>query len=394
MPIDAQGIRADVVIDPNSPVARMNFGGLYEPAINRISEFVRRRCADLVPRDPEAAVATLLSWYDDINPNYGQQVRKSCGDLDGLIAHVKESVADKIYLHIPPGLVTLTPENILHWAERWTADGSPVTYALHDRHGVKHTYTTKYPVLIGSKYMYCLAKLPYPTSAGVAHVSHYGIPIKPGGNVKHRFPTRMTAIRFGEDEFRVMLLDVAEREVVRLSNLLSNSPRGMEVMVEALLTSEYPTQIKRMPISDEELASSSAITAMFHHTMSVLGMETRNTLTTMEPPPGLRNDAVIFDGNEAALGSDFLDVARHGHQDDTGWLDTAMSDADGIADELLGDTSVIDEELGLPDTSEETGAEPLYDMALDASNEALTVEPEESPGEDGLDPLHDPNAPT
>ncbi len=389
MPVDQYGIRADVVISPTSPIARMNIGTLNEPAINRISEFVRRRCIELYQTDHKLAFDTVLKWITDVNLNYASLIHKRCNTVETQEQFVQEIINDKIYLNVPSFLETITPENINKWTEYWGAHATPVIYSIHDRHNVKRTYTTKYPVLIGSKYIYCLSKLPYPTAAGFAHVSHYGIPVKPGGHVKNQYVARQSPIRSGEDENRIMCRDVPEDEVIRLNNLLSNSPRGVNLLIETILTSKYPTAIRRVPISNKDLARTSAVTAMFHHTTSVLGINTRDTLTTMDPPPGLRNDSAILGANDIHLGSGFSDGYEGSKKSDENWLGSVMTDSDDVVEALLNRDSGLDDEidnaepLAIPEIEETI--DPVSDTYIDES-----ITPLDDPGViEDIDPVTD-----
>lgn len=289
MPVDQWGFRADMVIDPGSPIARMNMGKLHEPAINRAAEFVRRRVkAQYDAGDLDGAAATLLDFYHDINPNYAKLVRQVKGGADGLRQHVAEAIHKGIYLHIPPFLNTVTGPNLLRLLTtlrtKWGVEWGPVTYTARDLDGRGRTFTTQYPVMIGSQYIYLLCKLPEPASPGVARVSQYGVPIKPASDAKLEHALSATPVKLGEDENRVQMMDVPIAEVTRLQALQANSPKGLRTVVEQLMTSAAPTAIARMPISNAELAATNAVANTMHHELATVGIESRRTRTTLTLP--------------------------------------------------------------------------------------------------------------
>lgn len=286
MPVDEFGIRADIMIDMNSPVARNNPGQLYETGINRISEFVRRQCAtDYETKGSLAAFETLMSWYGDVNPNYEKLIREGCvsdRDKDELI---RETIETSPRIWVPPFLNTLTPNqddfwnalaNIRKWADKWGVRPTPVTYKTLQPDGTGKEFTTKESFSIGSKYILHLHKIPEQFAPGPASVNHIGVPTKSSYDNRH-YPVSVSPYRYGEDELRVMAMDTDIREVTRFQNLGSNSPVGVNVTIQSILLSKHPTRIKRMPISNGKLYETSAILRLFHNTTATLGVETKNT---------------------------------------------------------------------------------------------------------------------
>ncbi|CAK9253467.1 unnamed protein product [Sphagnum jensenii] len=276
MPIDQHGFRADIVIDPRSIIARMNVGQLYEQAINRTSEFVRRKMKDrLDSGDYETARDILLEYYRDINPNFEVAVRETKNTDAKMRAHVADCVNTYISIHVPPGLDTISPSLIPYLKEKWGVEISPVTFTQRDMDGeLIGTFTTKRPVCIGSKYIYLLCKMPHPSSPGVAKVSQYNSPMKTPTSDRIKYPIRQTPVRSGEDEGRMILMDAQDAsEWVRLLSLQGNSPKGVDAVVDALLTSPHPTKIERIPLTNKELFTSNTIIGLFNHMMSTVGVE-------------------------------------------------------------------------------------------------------------------------
>ena len=325
MPVDDFGIRADVVIDPASVVARMNMGQLAEQAINRTSEFVRRQLEALYPTDPLGAFELLLNYYNDIHPNYADLVRRVKDTDEKRRKHVAEEIHTGIHINIPPFLASfddpdsfkrvlsaleisnpelakkireehcfyeklLPPEEyeenlFMYLRRKWNVPVSPVTYALRDEQGNRQIIRTNKPVLIGPKYMYLLCKVPEPSAPGVAHVSHHGIPMKTPSEVRMESEISTNPTRFGEDEQRIALQDVDGAENFRLMSLQSASPEGVATAVRTILDAEYPTRIGRIPITNEQLRDTNAIIGLFGHIMATEGVDVLNTEVSAEDFP-------------------------------------------------------------------------------------------------------------
>lgn len=299
MPVDDFGVRADIIIDPASVTARMNEGQHWEQGINRISEFVRRRAKNVYDTgNIDLAYDVLLEWYNDVNPNYAQLVRAQHPEQAQRKKHLEDVFADFIKLHIPPFLQTLGNLDVfLEWCNKWEVPRSPVTYVVRGRNGENpRTERTECNVDIGREMFEVLAKIPHGTSCGIAFESHLGTPIKPGKEAKHSSPVSRSPIRMGEDENRVMNMDMPAGEVERLMRLYAKSPiSGVNNMISALLTEEYPTQIRRIAVSNDELSRGNTVLGTFHHETSVLGIDTRNTATDKLPPENLSaGDDILF----------------------------------------------------------------------------------------------------
>ena len=286
MPVDEYGIRADMWVDMNSPVGRNNPGQLYETGINRISEFVRRHVADVYAnKGSEPAFEDLMDWYNDVNPNYASLIRSHDGTIQDRKKTVEDAIKHGPRIWIPPFLNTLTPNdddfwnaltNIKKWATKWNVKSSPIKYKSLQSDGAGKEFITDEKFAIGSKYIIHLHKLPVIFAPGPAAVNHIGIPTKANYETKH-FPVTVNPYRYGEDELRVMAMDTPIKEVNRFLNMLSNSPVGVNMTIQSILLSKHPTRIKRIPISNGELARTSAVLKLFHNITATLGVETKRT---------------------------------------------------------------------------------------------------------------------
>lgn len=320
MPIDDFGIRADLIIDPGSVNARMNIGQLCEQGLNRVSEFVRRKVEGTFQANPDAAVALLFDYYNDINPNYADLVKGVKNTKDKQYAHVTKVIQEGIHLNVPPflnvfyddeafgrALARLSEtdskkaeelkqakrvkgrlkkaenyeENIwLYLMRKWEVPVSPVTYTVRGDAGPTRSFRTEKPVVIGEKYVYLLSKIPEPAAPGVSHVSHHGIPMKTPAEAKMGSEISTNPTRFGEDEIRIFTTDVSGQEILRLMSLQSSSPTGVNLAINEILNSDYPTRIKRFNISTEALRDTNAVLGLFTHIMTTQGIDAMNTRVT------------------------------------------------------------------------------------------------------------------
>lgn len=288
MPIDDYGIRAELVIDPASAIARMTIGPEYEQAINRTSEFVLRRVAALYEVNPKAAADMLLEYYSDINPNQIRAIQSVNPTEAAMAAHVKDCiVTGRIHHWVPCGLNTIGFPLIKRLKEKWQVPISPVTYTQRDRDGnLIGTFRTIKPITIGSKYIYLLCKMPEASSPCIGYVNQYKTPMKPPAIDKATYPIHRSPIRYGEDETRLIGMDLDDiNEYVRLMCIQSTSLKGVSALAEAILTSEYPTRIPRVPITNAELMHSSTIVQAFNHQMATIGIGS----TTIGPIPILND---------------------------------------------------------------------------------------------------------
>jgi len=288
MPIDEYGIRADMMVDMNSPVSRNNPGQLYEMGINRISEFARRAIKKTCEEQGhEPAFEKLMEWYGDVNPNYEKLIRSAVTDSRDKKSVVTEAIETSPKIWIPPFLNTLTPKpddkwhalrNIKSWAKKWGCKPSRIKYSIRQADGSFKQFISDAEFSIGSKYIIHLHKIPEIAAPGFAAVNHMGIPTKSNFDNKYS-PVSNNPYRYGEDELRLLCMDADSREVTRFQNLMANSPKGVASAIQTLLLVDSPTRISRVPISNGDLLKSSAPLRLFHNTTATLGVDTKDTIT-------------------------------------------------------------------------------------------------------------------
>lgn len=285
MPVDQNGVRADIIMDPGGTLKRMNTGQFDESGLNRISEFVRRKMAEVYPTDPDEAGNILFEYLNDIFPYYANIVRNQLSTRELVHAYVKECINDKIHVCIPPYLKRIQEDMFYtKLKDKWNVPVTPVTYTVSSEDNkVSATFTTDAPVCIGGEYIYRLCKVPEPSSPGVAHVGHLGIPVKKqGGDAKWQSHIKQAPTRFGEDEERARMVEVDTKEDARLMSLQGGSIHGVEKTIEHILNSNDPTRINRIPIDNETLINTNSAVTMLRHVFTSFGADIKNTLSSEE----------------------------------------------------------------------------------------------------------------
>lgn len=371
MPCDKFGRRADVITDPGSVVKRLNCSQAYEPGINYISDMVLRTARTM---NDEEAFNYILSWVEEVNFNYANLVRRTVKTR--IREYLNECFEHGITLHIPPFLESVTgDDNILRWADKFNIEFSPVTFATTTfdpvtGEEIKKIEQSREDVVIGAKYMMLLNKTTHATAVSAAKVNHFGIPVKPFSHNKYDSILSKTPIRLGEDEVRIMCMEVPAEEVVRLINLHANSPSGTQLAIETLMTSKHPTAIGRMKVTNEDLLNSSATVSIYHHLMSFLGIDSINiecdftlpsSLTTLvsEPSSPKRKKVKAKKVSENDLDEIIGEKSNDEDSDESGESD--LDDSDNDDDDSDDTDSESDEDADSQDDENVSDDEDLND---------------------------------
>ena len=287
MPVDEYGNRADMMVAMGTPISRTNMGQLYEHGTNFISSFVKREAERVYEvKGADAAYDVLTDWVNDVNPNYRTILDRTVTTAEKRKAYVMDAITDFPKLWIPPFHKNFSPakddqwnalRNMMAWQKKWKAYPTKVTYYSPIGNGQWKKNVTETPIVIASQYIIHLNKIPKISAPGVSRVNHLGIPTK-SSTVADMYPVKINPSRFGEDEHRISMMDVNVKWVTRLQNTHGNSPfKGTNRVIRELLTHPHPTQIKVMPVSNGELLEGNTVLRLFHNTLAMMGLDTRNT---------------------------------------------------------------------------------------------------------------------
>ena len=253
MPIDRNGIRADIVMDTASVIKRSNLHQLFEQFINRGSELVVKN----VVKNPSISIQkkskTVLDWIKDINPTYSEVVRSQYTNKE-LIEELEDN---PIKIFVPPAYKLLDINQYKYIKDKWNIKATPVIFYIEDENGNYKQVETKKSVSIGGKYIILLYNIPNVNAVSIGVLNQFRIPTK--GAKKKKFGLTITPTRFGEDEQRILLAASNPKESLRLRYLYSSNEEGLLKMIDMLLNSQQPSKIERIPIELEELKRSTIL---------------------------------------------------------------------------------------------------------------------------------------
>jgi len=278
MPVDEQGFRADICIDPMAVIKRTNISQLFEQFINRTLKLTSMRLA-AVP-DMDTKFNMIHEILNDINPNFAALVKGVCMDMNVRKKYVEYCEKNTIKVNISPTLNTIGSDLVLNLNEKYKADASRVSFVIEDEKGNKKRITTKNPVMIGSKFIMLLYKYPKAAASGFGFISQYHVPIK--SNRKHIYPISRTPVRFGEDEFRIMAGSIGTETACRMRSMLGTSDAGREALMQAILKAKYPSRIGRVAITNEQLQDDDFMLGVVDNMFCTTGVDMKNVKITQE----------------------------------------------------------------------------------------------------------------
>ena len=257
MPVDADGNRADIIMDPYSRISRMNLGGLYEQYFNAASRDVVKRIHKFVgaePVDPRLyenhlqnidqgmvnhAWEYLLGYYAIVSPRMHRWFTE--GEYkNSRHSHLAEVLKRGIYLYYPPDNEIECSEAVKLIEQFYPPTYGPVTYTGASG----RTDTTKDPVRIASMYIMLLEKIGDDwTAVSSAKTQHFGVLAQVTNTDKHSTPSRNQAIRaLGESEVRIYTSYVGTKVTADIMDR-SNNPITHEHILFNILDAAKPTDI-------------------------------------------------------------------------------------------------------------------------------------------------------
>ncbi len=277
MPVDELGIRADILISPDSVFNRMNPGQEYEQWINRGGQVIRLRYQNGELGSESEAFDYVMSWIHDVRPIYAEYLMANVLTDEDRITQFMLGVRDKgIYINIPPFCGEIGPEKILALEEKFHIGETPVTYTHYKSDGTAVKVTTKSPVCIGEKYLYLLGKIPLSMMSAiqVGYVNQFNTPAKPRKTLsKGQIIYGQTPIRYGEDELCMMTMSLGPESVARFVGTNANSPVAIKAIADGLLTAKNPTQMQNINMSTEEVIRTNVNVGIFAHQMGAIGYD-------------------------------------------------------------------------------------------------------------------------
>lgn len=245
MPMDAEGNRAEIIMDGDSTIKRMNIGRLYEQYLNatsrHVSNVIRQMMLDPKNKGPvDEAWLYLLGYYKIVSPRmYDLITGPSYTNTPR--QHLDAVVKDGVYLYLPTDNPADSPTMIEELLKYYPINIGPVTY--RGRSG--NVVTTDTNILIGTLYIMLLEKTGGDWSGvSSSKLQHFGIPARLTKFDKHSLPGRAQPVRItGESEVRLLAATIGGEATAELLEM-SNSPTMHKHVVANLLRAEQPSNIK------------------------------------------------------------------------------------------------------------------------------------------------------
>lgn len=276
MPVAANGVRADLVMSPDSVAGRMNLGVLYEIYVNGSSheEWLRlRKMLDVQETESdreieqrlttmessgdsafEAAWESLMGFFRILTPmQAGMFEQNEYSTPDSTYRKSRAHYLSKCLTHPSKHIVLfLPPENPIYWptAVKELEKHYPQTYGPVQYHGYSpdgtpgELITTRRPVRIARSSIILLEKTGDDWAAvSSGKLQHFGVLGQATNSDKYATPTRTNSIRAkGESEVRLDISNVGPRATAETLDR-SNSPATHKFMLHTVLNATHPTHI-------------------------------------------------------------------------------------------------------------------------------------------------------
>lgn len=301
MPVDANGVRADIIMDPNSTINRAIIGRLFEQHINSASAEVYGNIRKMLPVGDSMLINEPVEHVVDAILAVGQERVLSAFEYlmgyyriaspvladwyqDGLFARDNESkviymaeVLQKGYECKLVGVHRPTNQQKLSAAIVKELESSiyrpiyqPLTYVGNSGKKV----TTVRPARIGQLYFMLLEKIGDDGSAvSSARTQHFGVIAQLGRADKYSSPTRLQAPRGGgEAEFRNFLAYIGQEFSVEMMDR-NNNPETHRIVTRNILTAPNPSNIENLVNRSEHPYGGSRPVLLINHLLNVSGIK-------------------------------------------------------------------------------------------------------------------------
>ena len=303
MPVDDNGIRADIIMTPASIINRMNPSQLFEQFWNRASIQVIRNAKDKwlggwkasdgkqvdwisnteFRKNWQSIYLYILEYFNMFREAYAKFVDEQLTALsqqtgnEEKMLFTEECLNDGLYL-ISGFRKPKTAEDYIAVAEKYHIEATPVTYREYNPEtGEKETIRTKHPVFMGSKYLMLLGKIPGAalSSIEIGLVNQFENPMKPKSkHIKSQALQGMTPQKAGEDETCMLVMSLGGDKVARFFGLNSSAPEVVKDLARHLLNEDHPTSMLGLPMTTQDIINKNQNVSLNNHMMAIVGVDT------------------------------------------------------------------------------------------------------------------------
>ena len=254
MPIDKDGNRADIIMDPKSTISRLNVGRLYErhvkASMNKLTKIVRDKFKsfnvnevyDLTNEQLISLFSHAVEFNEILDTKLVPYYRQAMHDVDRekMISVIEEIVNDKFRTY-------LKLDNDKRKWEIVDDLEKSIYKPVYD--SVKYNYKgreviTKNNVLIAPMYIFLLSKIGDSVlSCASAKLNHFGIPVVTSKADRNRLPHKNSPVRTqGETEGRLYVSYGGEEFLAEMKDLNTSITSHSEAYTN-LLNAKMPTNV-------------------------------------------------------------------------------------------------------------------------------------------------------
>jgi hypothetical protein len=301
MPVDENGVVADIVVDPNSRWNRMTPASPVEMAIAASGRDLGKRLqarfgwdknAQLEWDEVESRVfdtrndelvhecyAELLEYYKCVAPfQYEDLTNPEYLDMfpDAIRTHVANVIHDHmpgLFLYFPTNNPVHIPTMLREIQNRWPPFITPVRFRGRDG----KMKVSRESMMIASSYYITLEKTAEDgwMASASAKLQAYGTTARLGNHDKYDSPGRPNPVRKGESEIRLESATCGGESTADRADA-SNNPLAHKFILRTLLTHETPTNVP--VVLDREVVPRGGHRPLsyFRHIMNCSGKELSN----------------------------------------------------------------------------------------------------------------------
>lgn len=271
MPVNEIGIRADIVMDNQSPYKRTIMGKPQEIYINASLDMTVHHIKNIVKKDDPStyikAFDYIMGWYKIVSPVLYQKILENNVNPT---KHIEEILKGNIGLWVPANNPVNYMEVVELLEKYYPACLGKIKFA--DPNG--NIVTSKTDILIGGCYVIMLDKIATDAAAvSSARTQHFGVPSKISKINKHHTPSRDQPTKsIAEDESRMLEAIIGGPKAAELLDLTNNPDVHKQVLARIYQT-EKPSGIDTLIDRDEMPTGNGYIQTMVNNALMCAGIE-------------------------------------------------------------------------------------------------------------------------
>jgi len=255
MPLDAYGVRAEIIFNPCGVVGRSNPGQMYEQELNFISTRIVDKMKDLPNLSSKFELLSRFMSRVDAD-SHGELVKyyKNLPTPQHRTRFIQTIESGGLYVR-QHSFKNLTFEEMKQIYMEFDVHPSSVEVTIDTIHGIKK-YTSKNAVVIGEEYIMVLKHTTEgkSSSVSISSVNGYGLPDKSVSKNKV-LPLKTTPIKFGEMEVNIAMNrcspEIVNRFLAGCGTNMKHRDRVAKMLIE-----EDPFVYHNVNIKSEDIDSS------------------------------------------------------------------------------------------------------------------------------------------